>query len=79
MDNEELWRIKFGKDKKRRIFTNGKILCIEKHKRNDVGILNSNEKACEWGKKRENASTCKECFFGIPLVDSNNQIIKNKS
>jgi len=48
---------------------NGQILCLERHQRSKVGYLSCDTKACVWGEKRDDASTCGDCGFAVKLKE----------
>ncbi|GAG07534.1 unnamed protein product, partial [marine sediment metagenome] len=38
-----------------------RVLCVERHQRINVGYLRTDTPACEWGRTRDNATTCGDC------------------
>lgn len=46
-----------------------KVLCVERHQRTKVGYLSVDTKACQWGRDRENATSCGDCPFGVKLFE----------
>jgi len=46
-----------------------KIMCVERHQRTKVDLLDKDTPACEWGQKRKKAITCGECAFGVKIAE----------
>lgn len=49
-----------------------KVLCVERHVRNEYGrapLMDETQETCKYGKERENATKCSDCPYGVPFLE----------